>query len=166
VILSSGGIDSTAAVALAVAEKRDCTTMFVDYGQAAAKAEDRSSSAVADHYRVDRRVFTVSGLSFGSGEIRGRNSFLVNAALLAFPAKSGSTQLHDARDSRLLTYCPSRTRCAGCRRSDFSCALSRQRILLPAGRGCSELCRCQNSRSQQHHYWNVGSGGQRLSCAD
>jgi 7-cyano-7-deazaguanine synthase len=93
VILSSGGIDSTAAAALAVAEKRDCTTMFVDYGQAAAKAEDRSSAGVADHYRLDRRVLTVSGLSFGSGEIRGRNSFLVNAALLAFPANSGSIVL-------------------------------------------------------------------------
>jgi 7-cyano-7-deazaguanine synthase len=67
--------------------------MFVDYGQAAATAENRSSAAVASHYGVDRRVLAVSGLSFGSGEIRGRNSFLVNAALLAFPANSGSIVL-------------------------------------------------------------------------
>jgi 7-cyano-7-deazaguanine synthase len=93
VILSSGGIDSTAAIALAVAEKRDCTTMFVDYGQAAANAEERSSAAVANHYGVNRRVLTTSGLSFGSGEIRGRNSFLVHAALLAFPANNGSIVL-------------------------------------------------------------------------
>jgi 7-cyano-7-deazaguanine synthase len=80
-------------IGLALAEKRDCTTLFVDYGQAAATAEDRASAAIANHYHVDRRVLRVAGISFGSGEIRGRNSFLVSAALLTFPSESGSIVL-------------------------------------------------------------------------
>jgi 7-cyano-7-deazaguanine synthase len=89
-ILLSGGIDSTAAVALAVAENHRCRSMFVDYGQAAATAEDSASAAVAAHFGVRRQVLKMTGLAFGAGEIRGRNAFLINAALLGFPAQAGT----------------------------------------------------------------------------
>ena len=89
VILSSGGIDSTLALALTVSWQRECTTLFVDYGQAAASAEALASAAIAGHYGVERRVLAIDGPSFGSGEVRGRNAFLVHAALLTFPAGSG-----------------------------------------------------------------------------
>lgn len=89
-ILSSGGTDSTTALALALAEGANCETLFVDYGQAAAAAESRASKAVANHYRVRRRTLRLKGLSFASGEIRARNAFLLHAALLAFPREVGS----------------------------------------------------------------------------
>jgi len=92
-ILLSGGIDSTTAVALAVAENQRCRVMFVDYGQAAATAEDSASAAVAAHFGLQRQVLKMKGLDFGAGEIRGRNAFLIHSALLGFPAEAGTIVL-------------------------------------------------------------------------
>jgi 7-cyano-7-deazaguanine synthase len=82
-VLLSGGIDSATALALATHQAAPSSALFIDYGQAAAAAEARSSLALARYYGVPYRRLLLSGLHFESGEIRGRNTFFLHAALLA-----------------------------------------------------------------------------------
>src|SRR5258708_23976274 len=89
-VLLSGGIDSATALALAVKTKRTLSTLFVDYGQPAAARESAASVAVAMHYQVPHRKLRIRDLKFGSGEIRGRNAFLLHLAMLASARKSGA----------------------------------------------------------------------------
>jgi 7-cyano-7-deazaguanine synthase len=90
VVLLSGGIDSATALALAVKTKRPLSALFVDYGQASATSERAASAAVALHYRIPHRAMRIADLSFGTGEIRGRNAFLLHVAMLASSNKSGA----------------------------------------------------------------------------
>jgi len=92
-VLLSGGIDSATALALAVKTKRQLSALFVDYGQAAATSERAASAAVASHYRVRHRTLRLADLSFGTGEIRGRNAFLLHVAMLVTSNKSGAVIL-------------------------------------------------------------------------
>jgi len=78
----SGGIDSAAALALALAEGFTTEALFVDYGQAAAEAERSASRAIANHFGIAWREVTGAGHAFATGEIRGRNAFLLHSALL------------------------------------------------------------------------------------
>lgn len=89
VVLLSGGIDSATVLALARQQGAAPVALFVDYGQAAASAEAASSIAIAAHYRSPYRALGFSGLSFGPGEIRGRNAFLAHTALLTFEGSVG-----------------------------------------------------------------------------
>lgn len=92
-MLSSGGIDSSAAIALALHEGHDVEALFVDYGQAPMAAEDRAGAAIAAHYGIRRNCLRLDGVSFGSGEIGARNAFLLHLALLAFPRQTGAVAL-------------------------------------------------------------------------
>lgn len=92
VVLLSGGIDSTTLVATLVDDDSSVRAVFIDYGQAAADDESASARLVARHYEIPLEVITVRGMAFGEGEIRGRNGFLLNTALLA--ARPGATVLH------------------------------------------------------------------------
>jgi 7-cyano-7-deazaguanine synthase len=89
-VLLSGGIDSATALALAVKTKRSLSALFVDYGQPAAASESAASVAVALHYQVPHRKLRTGDLKFGSGEILGRNAFLLHLAILASANKSGA----------------------------------------------------------------------------
>jgi 7-cyano-7-deazaguanine synthase len=82
-ILLSGGLDSATALAVAAPETTSCYGLFLSYGQAAAREEMEAAKAIADHYRVTLRTLTTIGPRFDSGEIRGRNAFLIHSALLA-----------------------------------------------------------------------------------
>jgi 7-cyano-7-deazaguanine synthase len=83
IVLLSGGIDSATALALAVKTTRQLSALFVDYGQASATSERAASVAVASHYQIVHQTLQIADLSFGAGEIRGRNAFLLHAAMLA-----------------------------------------------------------------------------------
>ena len=69
----------------------DC--LFIDYGQAAAAAEASASARIAEHYEVPHRMIECRGLQFGSGEIPGRNAFLLHLALMAFRGNAGVVTL-------------------------------------------------------------------------
>src|SRR5947207_1865181 len=70
-LLLSGGIDSSAALALALYNRaRTIRALFVDYGQAAAQSEAGASSAIASRFRVQLQPVHIKGWSFGAGEIR------------------------------------------------------------------------------------------------
>jgi hypothetical protein len=86
-ILLSGGLDSTTALAAAARDRASPRALFVTYGQAADREERQAAAAVADHYSVEFETLAVTGRQFGEGEIRGRNALLIHSALLAAPPR-------------------------------------------------------------------------------
>ena len=88
-VLLSGGIDSAAALVLALDSGSTASALFVNYGQAAAISEGRASAALAARYGVKHQTVCCSGQRFGAGEIRGRNAFLAHLALMTYPAETG-----------------------------------------------------------------------------
>ncbi len=81
-VLLSGGIDSAAALALTLEVGSSASALFVDYGQAAAASEAKASAALATHFGVGYEGLACTGRTFGAGEIRGRNAFLIHFALM------------------------------------------------------------------------------------
>lgn len=83
-VLVSGGLDSTACINFYLDGNFKVLPLFVRYGQPAHAAEDRCVHAVCKHFGLRPRVVTVTGMTgFGSGELCGRNLFLVSVALMA-----------------------------------------------------------------------------------
>ncbi len=89
-VLVSGGIDSAALLAFYLGQQLSVRALFVDFDQPAAKQESRAAKAICKHYGVHLSIMTVkSGGTFSSGEITGRNAFLVFSALLVCGARPG-----------------------------------------------------------------------------
>jgi len=84
-VLLSGGLDSAVALAAASPDVNSCCGLFFAYGQAAENEEECAARAIADYYAVPLKKIKLMGPSFESGEIRGRNAFLVHGALLVAP---------------------------------------------------------------------------------
>jgi 7-cyano-7-deazaguanine synthase len=89
-ILTSGGIDSTACVKFYQDLKFNVEGIFVDYGQKSQLKEQDSVNKIASFYKITIEYVTVrTGKVFGSGEIQGRNGFLIMTAMLAKPEFRG-----------------------------------------------------------------------------
>jgi 7-cyano-7-deazaguanine synthase len=90
-VLASGGIDSAACLKFYLERRYKVLPLFVRYGQPAYAAEYRSIHAVCKHFGLHPRIVTVAGMAgLGSGELCGRNLFLVSVALMA---TQGSTNI-------------------------------------------------------------------------
>ena len=87
--LLSGGIDSCTALMLAQRLQLEVTGLFVDYGQPSARAEECAASSLSDQLGFKLRKVRYQGRAFGAGEIRGRNSFLLNVGLLEVNSEPG-----------------------------------------------------------------------------
>ena len=92
-VLASGGVDSSTLLWLLAEQDLSPVALFVNYGQAAAKAESAAVARVCKAVGAPLRNVRYSGMSFGSGEIRGRNAYLLHTALIEFPASSGVVAL-------------------------------------------------------------------------
>ena len=92
-VLASGGVDSSTLLWLLAEQDLAPSALFVDYGQAAAEAESAAVARVCKAVGAPLRNVGYSGMSFGSGEIRGRNAYLLHTALIEFPASSGVVAL-------------------------------------------------------------------------
>ena len=93
-VLVSGGIDSAAC--LDFFQRRGDTVhgLFVDYGQAARLQEAAAVTKMSDHYRVPiERIVLKSQSEFLTGEITGRNLFLLATGLMLYPFTSGGLAL-------------------------------------------------------------------------
>ena len=68
----------------------DLDSIFLDYGQAAANFEGKAVAALARHLGLPIQHFALTGSkSFGSGELVGRNAFLIFASLFLTGGRSG-----------------------------------------------------------------------------
>ena len=66
------------------------TGFFVDYGQAAAKNELKCCNQIGSHFNIKiKKANFVHETAFESGEIKGRNCFLIIATLLSFKNFTG-----------------------------------------------------------------------------
>ena len=93
-VLMSGGIDSTACAHYFVERGDNVDGLFVDYGQAAAIAELSAVQNVTRYLGIPLSTTTFRGdRDFGSGEILGRNAFLVFAAMMGALPKMGGLAL-------------------------------------------------------------------------
>jgi len=88
-ILLSGGLDSSTLVALARDRGLRPDALHVSYGQAAAGAELEAANRICRRYEVPLIHVRYEGSHFAAGEIRGRNAFLLQVALLEFPGEAG-----------------------------------------------------------------------------
>ena len=90
-LLLSGGIDSAACLAfyLELAFQVEC--FHVDFGQPASTQERGAAERVARHYKVPLTILHWSGTTeFATGEIVGRNAFLLLGALTEIGRKTGT----------------------------------------------------------------------------
>jgi 7-cyano-7-deazaguanine synthase len=93
-VLTSGGIDSTSCVKYYQDLGFDVEGFFVDYGQKSRLNEKESIKKIASFYKINIGFLTVNtGHVFTSGEIQGRNGFLIMAAILAKPDFKGIISL-------------------------------------------------------------------------
>lgn len=94
IVLLSGGIDSTLCVHLLKNRGDSVRCMFVDFGQSACTREAAAARAVTDHYCVDLQTIRLdTGRNFSTGEILGRNAFLVFTALVSSGFAAGKIVL-------------------------------------------------------------------------
>jgi 7-cyano-7-deazaguanine synthase len=88
-VLLSGGIDSAACAHFLGTKGFAVTGLFIDYGQAAATLETRASSALSTHLSIPLKTYRLSGeVTFGAGELIGRNAFFLAASLFLTQGKS------------------------------------------------------------------------------
>jgi 7-cyano-7-deazaguanine synthase len=82
VVLLSGGLDSSATLALYRTKSVDVSALFVEYGQPAVAQERDASQRIAAHYETRLITVRCAGLrEVGAGYIRGRNALLLQMAL-------------------------------------------------------------------------------------
>ncbi len=94
IVLLSGGIDSAACVRHYLDLDFEVNGLFVDYGQSARDNERQSAMRITAYYDItlDQASFP-STKQYGTGEIRGRNAFLILAAVLYYPRLKGIISL-------------------------------------------------------------------------
>ena len=93
-VLMSGGIDSTACAHYFLQRGDRVTGLFVDYGQPAVDLERQAAKQVALHFEIPLSVVCFqSGRKVGTGELTGRNAFLIFAALMGAGPTDGVLSL-------------------------------------------------------------------------
>ena len=90
----SGGIDSTACAQYYVSRGDVVSGIFVDYGQPAGCPELNAVKQISKYLGLPLSIMSFrADLTIGSGEIRGRNAFLIFAALMGANLQSGIISL-------------------------------------------------------------------------
>jgi 7-cyano-7-deazaguanine synthase len=90
VVLLSGGLDSSAALHFALAQRWLVKSLHVDYGHPAAARERKAAKAVASTYAVELSLVDVKGLAIrAGGEISGRNALLAVLGLMTLGSRPG-----------------------------------------------------------------------------
>jgi 7-cyano-7-deazaguanine synthase len=83
VVLFSGGLDSAACARYLQRSGHSVRGLFVDYGQRAARLERAAAEQLSAFLGINLSMMRVeTQRSFGSGEIRGRNAFLIFSSML------------------------------------------------------------------------------------
>lgn len=89
-LLFSGGIDSTACLFYYLSKKYTVSPVFINFGQASKNKELESVSHLSDYFDVETQTVDFShSMCFNSGEICGRNAFLIFSTLMAYSQFNG-----------------------------------------------------------------------------
>lgn len=89
-VLLSGGIDSATCAHLFQERGFAVRGVFIDYGQAAARPEEKAAKGVAARIGVPLNVHRVVGEGkFPAGELLGRNAFLLFSAIFLTKLRTG-----------------------------------------------------------------------------
>jgi 7-cyano-7-deazaguanine synthase len=89
-ILLSGGIDSAACLAFHSGKGKRAHTLFIDYGQPAARYERASARRISKHFGARHKELKLTGLSIPKvGEITGRNLLLLACAFTSAGEEPG-----------------------------------------------------------------------------
>jgi len=103
-ILSSGGLDSTACISYYLSRDYSPLALWVDYGQDAREPELGAVRRVAEHFEIPLRTITIHGVRWSRSrtkdELIGRNALLASVGLCSFPGSHGIVAMgvHAARD--------------------------------------------------------------------
>lgn len=92
IVLLSGGLDSTVAMAAAMQDSRVRLVLTFDYGQRAAQREAVAAASIADHYGIRHRILAVDFLKE------------ITETALVDRAKSVPTLTMDRLDDKEITY--------------------------------------------------------------
>ncbi|MEK6154590.1 7-cyano-7-deazaguanine synthase [Flavobacteriaceae bacterium 3-367] len=90
-ILTSGGIDSTALIKYYLNLKYEVRGLFVDFGQLSNTLEEKAIGEISQYFDVEISTSKLkTNNNFNSGEIIGRNLMLISLALLGFNKDFGT----------------------------------------------------------------------------
>lgn len=105
IVLSSGGVDSTTCVGIAVDElgAENVTTVSVYYGQKHSK-ELKCAEKIAEHYGVNHKVIDLSN----TGIMDGSNCPLLQQSTESIPEHSYAEQIAENGEGMVMTYVPFR----------------------------------------------------------
>ncbi len=93
-VLASGGIDSTACIHYYLSLDFKVKAFFVNYDQPAFNQEYKSVRKIASYYKIELSSATCHfPNTFFTGEILGRNGFLILTTIMANPGFSGLISL-------------------------------------------------------------------------
>lgn len=93
-VFFSGGIDSSALLHYYSHEGFTVVPVFIDYGQKARHNEEESARSIAEYYGYELVTLrTAQEIEFPSGEIIGRNAFLVFALIMYRRLRSGTVAI-------------------------------------------------------------------------
>jgi 7-cyano-7-deazaguanine synthase len=84
IVLFSGGLDSTVAIADALKQGHEVLPLFINYGQRNYRGERRAVEQVCSHYSLKFKEIDLSGLDFGSNDLTDSS--------VALPADSDPTK--------------------------------------------------------------------------
>lgn len=89
-MLLSGGMDSAACVHFLISQGYTVSALFVGYGQATLIAERCASRRIASHFGISLQILNLSiSQTFPTGELTGRNAFLIFSAVFLGRCHSG-----------------------------------------------------------------------------
>jgi 7-cyano-7-deazaguanine synthase len=89
-VLSSGGIDSTACINYYLNLNYSVSSLFVNYGQASRIKEGMASKKIAAHFKIPYQNLDIEFTNkFSSGYIKGRNALLLSIAFTHFEIQYG-----------------------------------------------------------------------------
>jgi 7-cyano-7-deazaguanine synthase len=171
-VLLSGGIDSSGCVNFYLRQRLRVSPLFIDYGQPARRAELASARAICSYYKLALRIVTVKGLVIThSGEVPGRNLFLVSTALIAAGYRSNLIALGIHRGTRYFDCNRAFTRM--CQRLLDGYSDGQVLIAAPFLRmSKADVWKyCKLNRVPVHLTWSCEAGSKRpcgkcLSCKD
>lgn len=87
-VLFSGGIDSASCACLLQEQGYEVSALLIDFGQPAALQERAAARVITDRIGIPLQITKVcGGKEFASGEIVGRNAFLIFTGLLFASAR-------------------------------------------------------------------------------